>query len=276
MATRSSGSRRALDQDAAGVERALTVAQRRDSLHQAIVAAVADIARFVQQDWRIDAQSLRFDGRLLFVAATALARYERLTNARLHARVGYEMQAWLVVSAHTKARVRRARDACVADLAGLGSVSQSKDLPAARRALRMDGPAQTPEQSEKRQRYRSMAQVVAANLERRVASFGRALAGQGIALPGHTMASVYAIVAAAFSGEGESASPDTVRRAWIAAKQESAQLRQLQDSFDGLRAELAAAVHAHAAAPTSPPQTARPRDSSEFKKSTDRILSRKR
>lgn len=269
------GTRSSSDLDDAEVDRIVVRSQRRDDLHQAIVAAVAEIAHFVRQAWHVEERSLRFDGRLLLVAAAALARYDRLTNPRLHARRGYEMQPWLLLADDVRARVRRARDACLADLATLGSVSRSEDLPAARRALRMDSAAQTPGQSATRQRHRDMANIVAINLERRVAALRQQLVGEGRALPGDTMTAIYAIVARAFSGHGETASADTVRRAWLDAKGASAAFRELQKTFEGLCARVNALRIAQAAPSTAPPRH-RPRGASTVKKSIDRVLSRKR
>src|SRR6516225_2945411 len=239
----------------ADVDRMVARSARRAELHEAILEATAQIVHFVQQPWRIDARSLRFDGRLMLVAATALARYDRLTNTRLHARLGFAMDPALRLPDEVRARVQRARDACLWDLARLASVSRSKDLPPARRALRMEGAERTPEQSTKRQRHRDMATIVRRSLERRIDAFRRELTGEGRALQGETMSAVYAIVAKGFSGHGETASADTVRRAWLSAKASAPSLGDLQDTFERLHAQVSA-IRANRS-PSEPP-AARP------------------
>jgi len=260
----------------ADVDRMVVRSAQRAALHEAILEAIAQIAHFVRQPWRIDDGSIRFDGRLMLAAAAALARYDRLTSARLHARLGFELDASLRLSEDVRARVQRARDTCLSDLARLTSVSRSRDLPPVRRALRMEAAEQTPEQSTKRQRHREMATIVRTNLERRVRAFRKELAGDGRALPGETMTAVYAIVAAAFSASGDTASVDTVRRAWLSAKASAASLGELQEAFEGLRAQVVAGRAVKTAPKAQAARSLAPKKTSSVKKSIDRVMSKKK
>jgi hypothetical protein len=283
------------------IDRMVARTARRAALYEAIVEALAQIARFVQEPWRIDERRVRFDGRLMFAAAAALARYDRLTDDRLHARLGFVMNPALQLPDEVRQRVRRARDACLSDLAQLPSVSRADDLRPMRRALRMEGAEQTPEQSVKRQRYRDLATIVRENLRRRVWALWKHVRGTGKPLPGENMTAIYLIVASSFSGHGERVSSDTVRRAWISEQSVAGEMRvdpgddailkelvdereslsdsQLEGLFDLLRAKAKAKMLDDAARPSEAPKPVRKQRSmadSPGKKSIDRVMSKKK
>ena len=221
------------------------------SLTEAITEALADVAHFVKSPRRIESASLRFDGLLLFRAAAALRRYDRLTNPRLHARLGYRMRPHLELSEVHRRLISRALGISVTDIAKLPALSRSSHLPAARVALRMDGPEQTPERSSGRQRHRDFVVVVRHNLQRRTAAFKA-----GSPLDGQTITEIFAIVARAFSGEAQPPSRDTVRRAWIAAKAKDSALEEAEADFEDVRAHWRESVKAP---PTPRPAATGPR-----------------
>lgn len=257
-------------------ERELPQHEARGLLHEALVEQVARVAHFVKQKNRIDGGSLRFDGRLLLTAAAALHRYERLANPRLHRRLGFEMPGWLRLTDQVKRQVQRALAACIDDLASLESMSRSKDLPAARRALRMDGAEQTPEQSAKRQRYRDLTTSVRLCVERRIDSMNAHLAGNGSPLPGETMSAIFAIVASSFSGASATTSPDTVRRAWMAGKASTPALQQLETTFQSLRERVRQGRRPASADGSASVARRHSQRDSPVKKSIDRALSKNR